>query len=112
MLSLVDSSSAPQHSPKSDGAPISSPPAIEGSAEHEELAPAPEDEELKIMMRSMATHKELVKGDILFEEGDLYQRIYHIISGEIAVINSGRQLKTIGPGEVIGYETAFCDSIY
>jgi CRP-like cAMP-binding protein len=58
------------------------------------------DEELKNLLHSLATKMELRKGDIVMEEGDLYQRIYSIVSGEVTV---SHEVYTMGPGQVIGY---------
>ncbi len=62
-----------------------------------------QDEEVKSILRGLATKRELRKGDFLFEEGDIFQRIYTITSGEVTMLRNGTPIKTLGADEVIGY---------
>lgn len=101
--SLVETTSHEAHK-SVEGTPISSPPAIDAETHHTPYTP-PEDEEMKTLLRSIATTKEMRKGEFIFEEGDLYQRVYSIIAGEVAFVSGGRQLKTAGKGEVIGVQS-------
>lgn len=85
------------------GAPISSPPPIAA----EPFPPLKSDmdepaDDLKATFQSISYKRELQKGEFLFQEGDLYQRIYSIVSGSIVLSASGVTLNTLSAGEVIG----------
>lgn len=56
----------------------------------------------KEVICSIATRLELKKGDLLFEEGDLYQRIYTITKGTCEGVKNGRVISSIKQGEVLG----------
>lgn len=59
-------------------------------------------EEKQQTLRSLTTEKTLKKGEILFEEGDLFQRVYTILSGSFAVKQKGKVLAHVNEGEIIG----------
>jgi len=53
-------------------------------------------------VRSLATRLDLKKGDVLFEEGDLYQRIYTITQGTCETYKGDHLVATMKEGEVFG----------
>jgi len=63
--------------------------------------------EEKSYFRSMAVQQELVKGDVVIAEGDLYQRVYTLVAGQLAMKRGGYTMLTIEEGEVFGLVTLF-----
>ncbi len=56
----------------------------------------------KAYFHGIAVKQEVKRGDIIIAEGDLYQRIYTIASGQLTMSVNGRVLLTMGEGEVFG----------
>eukprot|EP00026_Physarum_polycephalum_P005944 Phypoly_transcript_05983.p1 GENE.Phypoly_transcript_05983~~Phypoly_transcript_05983.p1 ORF type:complete len:557 (+),score=123.39 Phypoly_transcript_05983:35-1705(+) len=56
----------------------------------------------KEVICSIATRLELKRGDILMEEGDLFQRIYTITKGSCETVKGDHVISTIREGEVFG----------
>lgn len=56
----------------------------------------------KEVIVSIATRLELKRGDILMEEGDLFQRIYTITKGTCDTVKGDKVVATIKEGEVFG----------
>jgi CRP-like cAMP-binding protein len=56
----------------------------------------------KEVIRALSTRMELRKGDVLLEEGDLFQRIYTITKGSFEAYRGDRLISTMKEGEVIG----------
>lgn len=54
--------------------------------------------------RSVQTLVVLKRGDKVFEEGDLFQRVYTLTSGTLAVYQNGVFLHNINEGQVFGYD--------
>jgi hypothetical protein len=54
-------------------------------------------------MHQLATQQLLTKGECVVVEGDLYQRIYIVVSGELHMKKKGKHLVTLRDGEVFGY---------
>ncbi len=51
----------------------------------------------------MAIKQELKQGDIVVCEGDLFQRVYTVASGKVALTYSDRTITTLGEGELFGF---------
>ena len=60
---------------------------------------------------SLAKRMELRKGDYIMEEGDLYQRVYTILSGEVHAVRGGVTYGMMHEGEVIGYAFVFVSNL-
>ena len=67
--------------------------------------PAPEEVAASdnAMINQLATRQDFKRGDYVVAEGDLYQRIYTVVSGEIHMNKRGRHIVTLREGEVFGY---------
>lgn len=59
----------------------------------------------KEIIVGLSTRLELKRGDVLFEEGDLYQRIYTVTRGTCETLRAGHIISTIKEGEVFGEAT-------
>lgn len=62
----------------------------------------PPEEVIKLIPHmKKATFKE---GEVIFEEGDIGDRLYFILSGKVSVIRTtaDRQIATLGPGDIFG----------
>ncbi len=69
-------------------------------------APPISNEEFKTMLSEKPRHKEVEKGEILFEEGEIGTEAYLIMDGEIDVFrrvgNSEHVIATLRKGEILG----------
>lgn len=45
------------------------------------------------------------KGEIIFEEGDLFQRVYTLTKGHCDIYQKGRKICTMEEGDIFGYFT-------
>lgn len=52
---------------------------------------------------SLGIRQDVVKGDLVVAEGDLYSRIFTVVSGELTIKKGDRPLIIIQEGEVFGY---------
>lgn len=57
----------------------------------------------KAALMKVAVKQELVKGDVIVAEGDLYQRLYIVASGQCIMRKGDRPLVSVQEGEVFGY---------
>jgi CRP-like cAMP-binding protein len=87
---------------QTNGVPISSP-NLSISDHPANPSPPEHDEELKGLLLQHAKRMDMRKGEMLMEEGDLYQRIYTILSGEIHAVRGNVTFGVMREGEVIGY---------
>jgi CRP-like cAMP-binding protein len=83
---------------------LTQPPPCEAITPVPVAPPATSDKEA---IHQLATRQDLKKGDIIVAEGDLYQRIYTVVSGEIHMKKRGRHIVTLRDGEVFGVLTLF-----
>jgi CRP-like cAMP-binding protein len=101
-LSSSNLSSSPVKSPP----PIMPPPPINPEAPVVPNKPyCPEEDDHatdKQYLMNLAVRQDLKKGDVLIAEGDLYQRVYTIVSGEIASMKGERKLSTMTEGNTFG----------
>jgi CRP-like cAMP-binding protein len=58
--------------------------------------------EALLPVANMCRATELAPGDILFEEGEIGDALYVVISGSVAVEKKGEVIATIGAGECVG----------
>eukprot|EP00026_Physarum_polycephalum_P002634 Phypoly_transcript_02642.p1 GENE.Phypoly_transcript_02642~~Phypoly_transcript_02642.p1 ORF type:complete len:383 (+),score=82.81 Phypoly_transcript_02642:846-1994(+) len=70
------------------------------------LDPAVVAADKKAIMQ-LAVRQDLVKGDVVVAEGDLYSRIYTVASGELQMKSGDHTFVTIQEGEVFGVITIF-----
>ena len=61
----------------------------------------------KVLLHSLSVKQDLKKGDVIIAEGDLFQRVYTVVSGEITSMKGDRQLMKIEPGETFGILSLF-----
>jgi hypothetical protein len=54
-------------------------------------------------LQAIQTRTEYKKGDKVFEEGDLFQRVYILGCGTYHLISGGKIHRIAGEGEIIGY---------
>jgi CRP-like cAMP-binding protein len=52
----------------------------------------------------MSVEEHYKKGDKIFEEGDLFQRVYTITSGIVYATQNGKLMGEMGAGDIIGYD--------
>eukprot|EP00026_Physarum_polycephalum_P005790 Phypoly_transcript_05828.p1 GENE.Phypoly_transcript_05828~~Phypoly_transcript_05828.p1 ORF type:complete len:477 (+),score=27.30 Phypoly_transcript_05828:160-1590(+) len=110
--SLVVSSTSPTPIPRS--------PSLSHHA-HQFTSSPPDSgfsQEDKCEFRHLAVRHEFVKGEIVVAEGDLFQRIYTLVSGQLYMKKNGRLLLTVEEGEVFGYFSmkthvlSFCSLVF
>lgn len=94
--SLRLASTKPINTPLSPSSPAASP----LSMSYDDFMISESD---KQMLHSLSVVQTLKKGDVVIAEGDLYQRIYTVVTGQIATEKNGNQLMTIDTGETFGY---------
>lgn len=58
--------------------------------------------EVRIFQPATVRQEHFEPGELLFEKGDVGDRIYFVIDGEAVIEDDGRQIATAGQGEVIG----------
>eukprot|EP00026_Physarum_polycephalum_P021933 Phypoly_transcript_25574.p1 GENE.Phypoly_transcript_25574~~Phypoly_transcript_25574.p1 ORF type:complete len:158 (+),score=35.22 Phypoly_transcript_25574:45-476(+) len=58
-------------------------------------------------MNQLATQQDFKRGEFVVAEGDLFQRIYIVVSGELHMKKKGKHLVTLRDGEVFGVLTLF-----
>lgn len=81
--------------------PISTPPALDADSDKEDPQVSKGEEHF----RNVQVRAVLKKGERVFEEGDLYQRVYTLISGSLAVYQKGVFLHYLTEGQVFGVDT-------
>lgn len=67
------------------------------------LGAAPCGEEEKQLYGDISHEETYKKGDYLFQEGDLFQRVFTITSGVIDISQNGFVFSHIHPGDIVGY---------
>jgi len=99
---LVTSLTTPvnQATPQLSTQPISVPPTSDEEMQEDMQVTKGEEH-----FRNVQVRVELKKGDKVFEEGDLYQRVYTLISGSLAVYQKGVFLHYLTEGQVFGVDT-------
>lgn len=55
-----------------------------------------------VPLANVSEPQRLEPADILFEEGDLGDALYVIVSGELRIERGGRLVASLGPGECVG----------
>lgn len=72
------------------------------------LSPHDDEEQRELdkdVIQSLATKLELKRGDIVLEEGDLFQRIYTLCKGTCEALKGDTQISVMKEGEVFGEGT-------
>lgn len=57
----------------------------------------------KVELMQLAVRQDLKKGDLVIAEGDLFQRIYTVVSGSLQLKRGGRVITEMEEGDVFGY---------
>ncbi|MBN2723919.1 MAG: cyclic nucleotide-binding domain-containing protein [Deltaproteobacteria bacterium] len=65
--------------------------------------------EILIEIAKLCQEINLIKGDILFNQGDIADGLYFILDGSVDVVIGGNPVNTMSSGEVLG-EIALIDS--
>jgi hypothetical protein len=56
----------------------------------------------KVDLLALAVRQDVKKGDVVIAEGDLYQRVYTVVSGRFYMKRGGRTISEIEEGDVFG----------
>lgn len=89
-------------SPRMSSSPISSTNPLSPLSPTKEANQAAAD---RMELMQLAVRQDLKKGELVVAEGDLFQRIYTVVSGSIQLKRGGRVMSELEEGDVFGYLT-------